>query len=262
MDRESLLARFEQDMERFTAAAVLDRIEQVERTGQAQAGDFLDPYLQRAAERVLNISKHVKFLSWGGYPGAERVRHLIFPAARQAKTTDVPLSCVEASASGAENELTHRDFLGAVLGLGLRREKVGDIIITAEGAAQLIVAPDVLPFLLSSWTHVGRHSITVKEITSEELRPAVVSVREIKATVASLRLDSVASAGFGLSRSKVAPAIRAGLVKLNWQSVKNASASLKEGDVISLAGRGRVELAAVTGESKKGRLQILLKKLL
>ncbi len=262
MDRESILQRFEHDVERFAAAAALDRIEQVEKTLQPQAGDFLDPFLQRAAEKVLNLSRQVKYLSWGGYAGAERVRHLVFPADRQAKTSHVPLACLEVQTGAPAGELSHRDYLGAVLGLGLRREKIGDIIITDEGSAQLVVASELKDFLLSSWTQVGKHSVTVREIDSSQLRPVAPRLREIKATVASLRLDAVASAGFGMSRSKIAPAIRSGLIKLNWQSAKSAGATVKEGDVISLAGRGRVELSAVTGESKKGRLQILLKKLL
>jgi RNA-binding protein YlmH len=261
LDREQILKRFTQDVERFAAAATLDHIEKVEKTGQPLAGDFLDPFLQRTAEMVLNVSRQVRYLSWGGYPGAERARNLVFPADRQAKTSDVPLSYVEVSAAPPAAELTHRDYLGAVLGLGLRREKVGDIIITADGCAQLVVAPEVQPYLLSGWTQVGRHGITVREIAAGDLRPVAPNVKEIKATVASLRLDAVASAGFGMSRTKISPAIRAGLLKLNWQSVKSASATVKEGDVISLSGRGRVELAAITGESRKGRLQILLKKL-
>src|SRR5690606_27247364 len=96
--------------------------------------------------------------------------------------------------------------------------------------------------------------------TAEELLPTLPKVKEIKTTVASLRLDAVASAGFGLSRSKLAPAVRANQLKLNWQSVTSPSATIKEGDVISLAGRGRVEVAEVRGESKKGRIQLLLKK--
>ncbi len=261
MDREQILAQFEQDSERLAAGIMLDHISEAESTGRFVHGDFLDPFLARAAERVLNLFKQVKYISWGGYPGAERIRHLVFPAARVAGTEDVPLSYVMVEAGPLAVELTHRDYLGAILGLGLRREKVGDIIVTGENAAQVVVAPEILPVLLTQLDAVGRHSVRVREIRADELIFAAPRVREIRATVASLRLDAVASAGFGVSRSKITPAIRAGQLKLNWQSVKNAGASVKEGDVIAYAGRGRLELARITGESRKGRVQILLKKL-
>ncbi len=260
MEREKILQRFTQELERITAGIILDRIEQLERNGQWQISDFLDPHQQRTADRVLHSFPELKSVTWGGYPEAERCRLLLYPAERQAGTADVPLAVLEVDAGLWAEQLTHRDFLGAILGLGLRREKIGDILVSEQRKAQIIVHPEILPFLLSSWVAVGKHSVTIREITAAQLTPPPPLVKEIKTTVASLRLDAVASAGFAMSRSKLAPAIRANQVKLNWQSVTSASASVKAGDIISLAGRGRVEVAEVLGESKKGRIQLLLKK--
>lgn len=260
MEREKILQRFEQDIERITAGTVLDRLAQLEKTGQPQSTDFMDPFQQRTADRVLHQFKEYKSVTWGGYPEAERTRLLIFLTERQADKDSVPLAFVEADAGNNADDLTHRDYLGAVLGLGLRREKIGDILLIGEGKAQLVVHPEILSFLLTNWTEVGKHSLQLREITASELTPSPARVREIKTTVATLRLDSVASAGFGMSRSKLAPAVKSGQVKLNWQSVTSASATVKEGDMISLAGRGRVEVAEIRGQSKKGRIQLLLKK--
>jgi len=260
MEREKILQRFEQETERLTAGMILDRAAQAEKTGEPQTTDFLDPLQQRTADRVLCFFKDLKIIGWGGYQEAERVRLLIFPSVRQATMADVPLAYLEADAGPYGSGLTHRDYLGSLLGLGLRREKVGDILLNGEQPAQVVVHPEILSYLLANWTDVGRHGIRVREISAAELTPAAPRSRDVKATVASLRIDAVASAGFGLSRSKLAPAIKAGQVKLNWQSVKNASASVKEGDVIAVAGRGRVEVAEVRGESKKGRIHLLLKK--
>jgi len=260
LDKDHILLKFEHDVERLTAGVVLDRIAQVQKTGEPQFTDFLDPNLSRTAEIVLNMFKQVKYINWGGYPEAERVRLMIFLSEQQAKIESIPMAFLELSSDAAVSTLSHRDFLGAVLGLGLRREKIGDIIITEEGSAQLIVAPEIVTYLLSGLLKVGKHKVSVRQIGQDELQPSPRRQRELKATVASLRLDAVASAGFGLSRSKLAPAIRAGQIKLNWQSVKSASATVKEGDVITLMGRGRIEVAAITGESKKGRLHIIIKK--
>lgn len=260
MDREKILQRFEQETERLTAAMALDRLALVEKTGDPQYTDFFDPFQQRTVDRLMPLFTGYKHITWGGYPEAERARIVIFPAVRQLKASNIPLSILEADTGQYGAGLTHRDFLGSVLGLGLRREKIGDLLMIGEGKAQLIVHPEILPFLLSNWTQTGQYSVRIREIAGSELTPPAVRSRDIKTTVASLRIDAVASAGFNVSRSKLSPAIRTGQVKLNWQAVKNASAEVKQGDIISLAGRGRVEVAEIQGESKKGRIQLLLKK--
>ncbi|MBS4030043.1 MAG: photosystem II S4 domain protein [Clostridiales bacterium] len=260
MEREKILERFEHETERLAAATALDRAVQTEKTGMPQATDFLDPYQQRAVEKALHLHGDVKYISWGGYQEAERVRVLVFPVVRQMNTGDVPLAVLEADAGSKADGLSHRDFLGAILGLGLKREKIGDIIVADERCAQIFVSPEIVPYLQSNLIQVGSHSVSIREMDVADVAATEPRNRDVKATVASLRLDAVASAGFGLSRSKLAPAIRAGQVKLNWQSVKSASTPVKQGDIISLAGRGRMELAEVRGESKKGRIHLLLKK--
>ncbi len=260
LDREKVLERFTQELERITAAVVFDLATRTADTGQPEVTDFLDPFQQRAAEKVLHCFKELKFTAWGGYPEAERARLLLYPKALQAGTSRVPLAFVEITPGNDAGSLSHRDYLGAVLSLGLRREKTGDILLTPQGGAQLIISPEMSPYLLANLTMVGRAPVTLREITPQELGPAATHFREIRATVASLRLDAVASAGFGLSRSKLVQAVRAGQVKLNWQSVKNPDAPVKEGDCLSLAGRGRLEVAAIMGESRSGRHRLLLKK--
>ncbi len=260
MEREKILKQFDTEVERITVCTVLDKIKQIEHSGQAQMTNFFDPLQQRIADRVLHHFKDVKQIVWGGYEGAERARLLLFPAVLQLTVADVPLAFLAAAAPAQASALSHRDWLGSLLSLGLKREKVGDILVTGSSSAQVVVHPELLNYLLTNWQQAAKYRLEVREITAAELTPTTGRVREIKASVASLRLDAVASAGFGLSRSKLTPAIRAGLVKLNWQSVKSASAAVKEGDVIAVSGRGRVEVAQILGQSKKGRIQLLLKK--
>jgi RNA-binding protein YlmH len=93
-----------------------------------------------------------------------------------------------------------------------------------------------------------------------EIAPREERIKEIRTTIASLRLDVVAAAGFGTSRSRMAEEIAADKVKVNWQDAKGASQAIKPGDVISMRGRGRVEVCEVLGQTKKGRTSILLKR--
>ncbi|NLN06486.1 MAG: RNA-binding protein [Firmicutes bacterium] len=260
MEKEKILGHFAGELERLTAAQVLDRIVAAGATGKPLATDFLDPCQQRTADMVVSFCKGFKQVTWGGYAGAERARVLVFPAEKQQTAADVPVAFIKAVPAAAAAALSHRNYLGALLGLGLRREKIGDILVAADGSAQIILVPEIKEFVLANLQAAGKYRLRTAEIFAEDLVLPEARTREIKTTVASLRLDAVASAGFGISRSKLAPAIKAGHVKLNWQTAKNASVPVKAGDVISVAGRGRVEVAEIQGESRKGRLRLVLKK--
>ena len=112
--------------------------------------------------------------------------------------------------------------------------------------------------MLSNWTQVGRVPIILKEIDEEQLAVEPERIKEIKGTVASLRLDAVAAEGFGTSRSKMVREIKGERVKLNWKPVSNPALAISEGDVLSIRGRGRVVVSEVGGTTRKGRTSIVL----
>ena len=145
------------------------------------------------------------------------------------------------------------------MSLGVDREHIGDIIATKE-SAKILVDKKMAEYFTVNLTQIGGTTVktTLDELTSIAAKEE--RTKEIKATVASLRIDSIAAAGFGMSRSKAAVEIEAEKVKLNWQSVKNASQAVKEGDVLSMRGRGRLEVVEVRGQTKKGRIGVLLKR--
>jgi RNA-binding protein YlmH len=150
---------------------------------------------------------------------------------------------------------THRDFLGAALrGAGLDRRVFGDIILDGERGATLFAAPAVVPALEAGVTGVRGVGVTTTRVESLSAlrlpppRPPTV----VKTTEASLRLDSIASAGFRSSRARMADAIKSGDVKLNWVATTKTSTPVAAGDVISCAGKGRVEVVAMT-PTRKGR---------
>ena len=103
-------------------------------------------------------------------------------------------------------------------------------------------------------------TVTVSRMELSELQPKEEKIKEVRTTVASMRLDSIASSGFSTSRTKVVEAIKAGLVQVNWQPAKGPAQEVKEGDVISLRGRGRMQIEGITGTSKKGRIGVHLKR--
>ncbi len=120
------------------------------------------------------------------------------------------------------------------------------------------MAAEVADYLLSNWTRVHQVSVDVQEIDEEQLSVEPERIKEIRTTVASLRLDAIAAGGYGTSRSKIAREIKAEKLKLNWKPVTNPALSVTEGDVLSLRGRGRVVVSEIGGKTRKGRTTVVL----
>ncbi len=257
MNKEQLLGHLRGDDEQVLGRHILDLARQAWETNRPQTTDFYDPYERRVAQSVLGSIPEVGFLTQGGYKKAERARLIIYPSFYLMETIPSSLRVLQAEANFSFHEVTHGDYLGSVLGTGLKRGKVGDIIVF-EGGCQAIVASEVADYLLSNWTQVGRTSIILKEIDEEQLSVEPERIKEIKGTVASLRLDAVAAEGYGTSRSKMVREIKGERVKLNWKPVSNPALAISQGDVLSIRGRGRVVVSEVGGTTRKGRTSIVL----
>ena len=129
-----------------------------------------------------------------------------------------------------------------------------------NGGCQIIVDSSISAFILNELQRIGAANVKVRTIEFSALQQKPETVKEIRSTVASLRLDSVAAAGFGVSRTQMTEEIQAEKVKVNWKDAKNAAQNVKAGDIISFRGRGRVEVVEITGQTKKGRTGVLLKR--
>ena len=158
-------------------------------------------------------------------------------------------------------QLSHRDVLGALMGLGIERGMLGDLLV-AGGSVKILTDKKMAGFFLTDCHKIGAAAVKCQLTELDTIVPREERCKEISATVASLRVDSIAAAGFGTSRSRAAADIAADKLKLNWQSVKNVAQTVKEGDVISLRGRGRLEVTEVRGKTKKGRTGVQLKRYL
>lgn len=259
MNREKLLGLAATPEEREVTARTLDLADTVLKTRRPKTTDFYDPYRCRMVVRVIEGIPGLAAGVDGGHPVAERSRVFICPDFLPAEKFDAGLACLEIRGDFRYAGASHRDYLGALLGLGLQRDKLGDIWVSENGA-QAVVAREVSDYIRAGLTSVGRVNVTVREISRDELNPPAPVTRDISVTVQSMRLDAVAAHGFGLSRSKMVREINAGKVYLNWRPCLDPSARVNPGDMLSVRGRGRVEVAEAGGRTKKGRLALLLKK--
>lgn len=157
----------------------------------------------------------------------------------------------------AQDTVGHRDILGAILGLGLSREVLGDIVVE-PGCAWAVCLTSIADYIARELNKAGRVGITSERITLAELPQGAVSLRERQATVASLRLDAVVAAAFQWSRTDACEAIRAGRVHLAHQECLDVAKTVRGGDIISVRGKGRVKLLEVNELSRKGRQRIAL----
>lgn len=218
----------------------------------------MDPRQLELAEQALRDITALSYTVYGGYPEAERNVLYIFPAQHKPKLPS--LGALMVKWEGENDLLTHRDLLGAVLALGLRRDQVGDIIMLEDGGAAMLVVDSKAEYICANLLQVGRLPVSCTSIEPDQIPLAKDDGREIKGTVASLRVDAVLSLGFGISRSRVVLLVKGGVVQVNWRPINSPSTQLKEGDQISLKGRGRLKIHAVEGETRKGRIHLKLKK--
>lgn len=259
-ERDKIIRYYRSSGEAELAAKLIDAAEGALRYRKYKLTDFLDPFAYTVAETVAAHFTRLSLDTNGGYQGAERVR-AAFIDEEFLGEVDYALSAVRMEFDPRFYQISHRDVLGALTGSGLRREVIGDIIMLPDGC-QVILDETLVEFVLQNLSKLGSAPVKLSQIPLDQLSPKEEKVKEIRTTVASMRLDVLAAAGFGVSRSKMAGDIAADKLKVNWQDAKNASQAVKQGDIISMRGRGRVEISEVVGQTKKGRISVILKRYL
>lgn len=257
LPRDKLLKQAQYEgMEKETAAKLLDGADAALRGWSTYKTGFLPPPDVAVMEKLLDPLLDVDISSWGGHDQAERQRLFI---SREGGGGGVVFEEeVEALEIGGQflfDMANHRDFLGSILGTGITRGGIGDILVQGERGAQVLVDPVMAEHLCQSLTSVRSVTVKVRRISMEELSVRPVKLKDVSTVEASLRLDSVASAGMGMSRSKMSAAIKSGLVLVNWKSASSGTPEVKEGDVVTVRGSGRVKVVDIT-VTKKGRYKI------
>ncbi len=257
MNKTELLNRSAKDPEvRMVLARALDRLERTQRRSCPCATQFLSPAQRSALELLLAGCGHPRHLFHGGFEGAERTVCVFLPDWQEPEEWDAgdELAAVEA-AFPPEARLAHRDLLGGLMGIGLTREKVGDILV-GSAAAQIVCAREAAPIILSQFEQAGRYRLKRKEIPLSGLVPAPAEVELVRDTVATLRLDAVLACGLCLARGKAADLVTGGRVSLNHRECLKPDRAVEQGDVLTCRGMGKCVLKRVGDRSRKGRIII------
>ena len=169
---------------------------------------------------------------------------------------DSPVACLRAVYYEGDS-LTHRDFLGALMGAGIGRETVGDICV-GKGSCDFFVTAEIAPYILQNFSSAGRTKLHISQIPLRQAQIPEPEVKEIKDTLASLRLDSVISSGFRIGRSLAAQYISAGKAAIDGLPCEKPDKMVSEGVKISVRGLGKIKLQNVNGQTKKGRISVVI----
>jgi photosystem II S4 domain protein len=254
LPREELLKGIEN---REEIARIIDKAEQAFKTWEVVLTDFLSPPVLAEVQQIFGRLTEIEFIAWGGYPQAERQRLGMSRSEIPIDPSQIQVAALDIAGNFLFDPANHRDFLGAILGTGIVREKIGDIIVLGERGAQVIVVPEMAEFLETYLVQVRSVPVKTRRIDLSEIKVRPPQKKELTTVEASTRLDAIASAGFGMSRSKMADAIATGDVRVNWKEVTQASYSVKPGDLISVRGKGRLEVIDVD-VTKKQRYRVQL----
>ncbi|MCL2377373.1 MAG: YlmH/Sll1252 family protein [Defluviitaleaceae bacterium] len=242
------------DSDYFLAKA-MDQIYLCFQGNEAKFTEFLDP--SRRLYARANLSKLSQFgisiAENGGYPEAERMMLGFYP--KDAEATPFPIAKISVEYQAKHASLTHGDFLGAILGLGLDRSIIGDIVMLPSSAV-IMTEARIGDFLLGNLHKVGKTSVSTALLPEDAHFFGMDNRVPDRLICASLRVDSVLAAAFKLSRGDAAALVKSGKAFVNWQEVNSPAKAVKESDMLTLRKYGRVQIAEVVGKSKKDHFLI------
>ncbi|MGE7876978.1 RNA-binding protein [Peribacillus muralis] len=252
----SIYQHFRPEEKEFIDQAI-NWVDQVKNSYAPKLTDFLDPRQQEILISLLGNDSEAKLQFNGGSDFVERKRVLIYPDYYSPEPTDFNISLYDISYPKKFVTLEHRQILGTLMSLGVKREKFGDIIVTEE-RIQFVAAEEMEAYLIGNLEKIGKASISIKRLPIGNIIQVQEKWEEQITTVSSLRLDSVLSAVLNMSRQKTQALITSGKVKVNFKQTENVSDECREGDTLSIRGFGRCKIMSIDGKTKKNKWRITL----
>ena len=257
MDRSNIEKIAHNPEDRTLLAKLWDKINAGIRKNIPANTCFLTPWEQEMARFLFGEPEGL--YSFGGYPEAERRMLIYLPEYLEEASLyeeDSPIVCLRAEFYQGDT-LSHRDFLGALMGAGIARETVGDICV-GKSSCDFFVTREIAPYILQNFTSAGRAKVRLLQISLSEADIPEPEVKEIKDTMASLRLDSVISSGFRIGRSLAAQYVSTGKAAIDGLPCEKPDKTVSEGMKVSVRGLGKIKLHAVNGRTKKDRISVVI----
>lgn len=257
MDRSNIEKIAQTPEDKVLLAKLWDKLQSGIRKNIPAATFFLSPREQALCRYLFGDTPGLVY--FGGCEAAERKMAVYLPDYLDETALtgeDSPMACLRAEFYPGDS-VTHRDLLGALMGCGIGRECVGDIWIS-EGSCDFLVTAQIAPYLLQNLTGAGHARLRLRQIPLEQLQVPSPKIKEIRDTLASLRLDSIIASGFRISRGQAAQQIAAGKAAIDGLPCDKPDKPVAEGATVSLRGSGKLKLAAIQGKTKKDRVAVVI----
>lgn len=252
IDKDKYISHIKDSDKIIDMRRVIDKIEIALNNHSCECTDFLDPYERLLAKSILNRFIEIDYLEDGGIKQTERQIITIYPSYYEIE--NLPQNITVLRIVGDIDGLSHKDFLGAILNLGIKRTKIGDILVHEE-YTDVIVKKEIGDFILFNLEKVSNKKVLVEEKSLDSIYPVEIPYKDINKTLSSYRLDVYISSSYNLSRQESMDIIKSGYVKVNWELINRPAKELVVGDMISVRGYGRSILHSVEGLSKKGKIK-------
>ncbi len=256
INRNKILQNIKPD-DRLLASKVMDQAFFVIKNDQTVYMDFMNPNELHIAISVLNQVKKVCHRTYGGFDNAER-KMLMLCLSESNSHEDFPIDILEIKNNRFSKIFTHRDVLGSIIGLGLDRGKLGDILLTGDSGF-VFVHDSISEYIMANLEYVGKAKVKTSLCCDFNLYD-VQKTETISVIVPSLRVDAVVSEIFKLSRNEASKLIKSDKLFINWIPIAKIDSKLSEGDIITLRKEGRARFLGLKGTTKKGNLIIEVEK--
>ena len=262
MEKQKILNDYKKQEDKILLAQVLDKIEFSKQREKIEYTDFLDMYQIALVKTFLKKIEFENYILFGGFENAERNILIIYPEKYNMtmveKNYSKIIKAIKITLPEEEKgKYSHRNYLGGIVKLGMKREKVGDILVSDDGA-DILVNAETLKQELGTLTRFGNSKIEIIEL--QDVRKPEIKLEEITIIVPSLRLDNFVSDLARTSRSKAVQIIDSERVFINGQNETKASKQVKLGDVITIRGKGRFVVKEFSGSTRSGRTVIKIEK--
>lgn len=257
----NILNKYKNPEEKLILSKILDKINFCEARNQIQVTDFLNLGEQELITKFLKLQKQENYILFGGFENAERKIIAFYPKKIENLVIENKINFnewIKVLRITLPNEnwgkYEHKNYLGALMKLGIKREKVGDILVDDNGADILIIK-DILTFLKSNLLELTRfQKAKIEEVELNNLKKVEMQKELITITVASMRLDNIVAELAKCSRNKANEILKQERVFVNFEVITKQTKEIKEGDRITIRGKGRFEIKQIIGNTKKGKI--------
>lgn len=257
MEKQIILQKYKKQEDKILISRLFDKIEICRKTNKIVNIDFLDPLQRKILQNVINIIKLENYIFYGGIENAQRTTLVIYPKKMENIEIDYN-SIIKIIRIILPTELQgtfeHRIYLGGLIKLGIKREKIGDIITYKEGA-DIIITADMLKYIINNISQLTRFGkCEIQEIAHKDIHVVSEQFKKVKIIVSSMRLDNIIAEIVGTSRNKASEILMQERVFVNYENETKQTKQIKENDIITIRGKGKYRICNVEGNTRGGKV--------